>query len=327
MFLGGAADNRDLSLETGRWVSQHLPRRRYDVVPIHITTDGSWQVPLGSLPATGDASRALAMLMAAVPALPAAQALPRLLSREPDVLFTVLRGPGGDDGSIQHLAQTAGMAAVGPTATTCMTCAHKQACAKALEPVAFSPFMFSVRPGQEYDFGRPVFIKPLSAEGSIGVQRVEFPQELPGAIAAAANFGEVVAQEARVGQELSVTVYADEAGAIRVLPPTAVVPHKAKYFDALAKRRAGRVELRELPMENPLGRKAMDLARDIYELLGGRGVITIDMVASGDALEVLEVNTVPVASLQAPLPRQLTAAGIHPTTFVDSVVSRALAGA
>ncbi|MEK7556494.1 MAG: hypothetical protein AAB538_00785, partial [Patescibacteria group bacterium] len=89
VFFGGEANTRDLSLETGRAVSTYMPRSQYDVIPVHVNEQGEWQVPLGSLPASGSAERAMEMLQAAVPALSPAQALPRLLSREPDAFFTL----------------------------------------------------------------------------------------------------------------------------------------------------------------------------------------------------------------------------------------------
>lgn len=333
MFFGGRQDNYDLSLETGRWVSEYAPRGQYDVIPIHVTPDLRWQVPLGNLPRQGGVSRVLEMLMATVPALPIAQALPRLLTREPEVFFTVLRGRGGDDGSIQQLAETVGAAAVGPSAAICLTTSDKKAGAQAIEQLALAPFTTTVaqsRPAMEAavevaaDFHSAVFIKPAVAEGSSGVRRVEMATELPGAIAAAQEHGDVLVQEARPGKEITVTVYQDQLGNIHVLPPTIIHNLKAPFFDSLAKRRPGRVKLVTGDEQDAVIRRAAHLAREVYELLGGQGVLTIDMIAHGNNIDVLEVNTVPVASAQTPLTHQLRAAGVHPTTFVDSLVRGAL---
>lgn len=333
VFFGGDPSTRDLSLETGHWASEHIPRSQYDVIPVHVNEQQQWQVPLGSLPQTGSMSRALEMLQAAVPALSPAQALPRLLSRSPDVFFTLLRGKGGDDGRIQTLAETVGVVAVGSGPLTCVTTADKQACARAVEAIALTPFAVPISQAAQAleaaadireDFTFPLFVKPKAAEGSTGISRVERPEDLPAAIETAQEAGDILIQEEQRGTELSVTVFEDAAGRIRVLPPTIVQPMAATYFDSLAKRRAGRVKLLTAEADEPMTARAMEIAHDVYTALTCRGVVTIDMVAHDGDIDVLEVNTVPTATAHTPLLHQLKAAGIHPSQFVDSVVRGAL---
>lgn len=335
VFYGGAFDNRDLSLATGQWMCEYVPRSVYEVIPIHVTPDGRWQVPLGSLPANGHVGRVMNMLSEAVPALPRSQAVARLLAREPDVMMTLLRGAGGDDGTIQSLAGAVGVAAVGPTPAVCVTTADKQACARAIESIALSPVALPVprtMTAQEATYTireqlpPPLFVKPRATEGSVGVSRVESLGDLSDAIQAAQREGDVLVQEAPTGTELSVTVYEDEMGAIRVLPPTVIQPVKAKFFDALAKRRPGRVRLEQRVPSDPLVRSAREIAAAVYEQLQAHGVVQIDMVAHDGGIDVLEVNTVPVATPHTPLLSQLHAGHVAPTQFVDGLVRRALAG-
>lgn len=335
VFYGGGQDNRDLSCATGQWVCDHLPRSRYEVIPVHVTADERWQVPFGSLPSSGSVSRVMEMLTGAVPMLPRARALPRLLDRQPDVLMTLVRGAGGDDGSIQSLANTVGVAAVGPTPAVCITTADKQACARAIETIALSPFAIPV-PQTEVaaeaaeavleQLPPPFFVKPRAMEGSVGVSRVENAHELSSALAAARTRGDVLVQEAPAGVELSVTVYDDEHGRLHVLPPTMVQPLRAKFFDSLAKRRAGRVKLVSGNPGDAVIQQAAEIARAVYHQLQARGALQIDMVAHNNGIDVLEVNTVPVASAHTPLTHQLNEAGVTPTQFVDGLVRRALAG-
>lgn len=333
VFYGGSQDNRDLSCATGQWVCEHLPRSQYDVIPVHVTPDERWQVPLGSLPSSGQVGRVMEMLAGAVPMLPRARALPRLLDREPDVLMTLVRGAGGDDGSIQSLANTVGVAAVGPTPAVCITTADKQACARAIETIALSPFAIpiphSVGAAEAAEdvleqLPLPFFVKPRAMEGSIGVSRVENAGELSSALEAARTRGDVLVQEAPSGVELAVTVYDDEHGRLHVLPPTVVQPLRAKFFDSLAKRRAGRVKLVAGNRGDTVVQQAMEIARAVYEQLQARGVLQIDMLSHANGIDVLEVNTVPVASAHTPLTAQLAAANITPTQFVDGLVRRAL---
>lgn len=332
VFYGGGQDNRDLSYATGTWVCEHLPRSRYDVIPVHVTADARWQVPLGSLPRQGGVNRVMEMLAGAVPILPRARALPRLLDREPDVLMTLVRGAGGDDGAIQGLANTVGVAAVGPTPAVCVTTADKQACARAIETIALSPFAIPVAqttPTAEAmeavleQLPPPFFVKPRATEGSVGVSRIENEGQLAAALATARVQGDALVQETPDGRELSITVYDDEEGRIHVLPPTLIHPLRAKFFDSLAKRRAGRVKLMSGGNDATV-QAAAEIARAVYEQLQARGALQIDMLAHNDGIDVLEVNTVPVASAHTPLIHQLNEAGVTPTQFVDGLVRRAL---
>lgn len=334
VFYGGGQDNRDLSYATGQWVCEHLPRSQYEVIPVHVTADERWQVPLGSLPASGSVGRVMEMLAGAVPIMARARALPRLLDRGPDVLMTLVRGAGGDDGSIQGLANTVGVAAVGPTPAVCVTTADKQACARAIETIALSPFAIpvahtlSAAEASEVVLEQlppPFFVKPRATEGSVGVSRVESAPELASALVAARTRGDVLVQEAPSGVELSVTVYEDEHGRLHVLPPTVVHPLRAKFFDALAKRRAGRVKLVSGNPSDAIVQQAAEIARAVYQQLQARGALQIDMIAHAGGIDVLEVNTVPVASAHTPLLAQLSEAKVSPTQFVDGLVRRALA--
>lgn len=333
VFYGGAQENRDLSYASGQWVCEHLPRSQYDVIPVHVTADGRWQVPLGSLPGQGGVARVMDMLTGAVPMLPRARALPRLLDREPDVLMTLLRGEGGDDGSMQTLANTVGIAAVGPAPAVCVTTADKQACARAVEMIALSPFAIPVAQAMptpeaveiiREQLPPPLFVKPRATEGSTGVSRVESVDDLAQALRSAQRWGDALVQEAPAGQEISVTVYEDETGRVHVLPPTAVQLTRAKFFDSLAKRREGRVKLTSGEARDGVMQQAVEAARAIYQQLSARGVLQIDMLAHADGVDVLEVNTVLVASAHTPLLTQLAAANVTPAHFVDGLVRRAL---
>lgn len=329
VFFGGSADNQDLSVETGRWMFEHMPRTTYEVVPVHVTDEGAWQVPLGSLPGSGDALRAVDMLQAAVPALPPAQALPRLLERGVDIVFPVLRGAGGDDGGLAAVAEMMGLSTVGSPPATCVITADKHACAQAIEAMALSPLSLTIRQhdipeeaaaSAQRFFSGPVFVKPNATEGSLGVHLAEHEDELIAAIRQAQRHGNSLVQQARAGEEVTVTVYTDEEGHRRVLPATVVTPLKAKFFDALAKRRGGRVALSTGDLH-----QARQLALDIYEHLRCQGVVSVDMiVAEGGGIDVLEVNTIPAAGPHLPLPHQLRAAGQTASQFLDSVIRGSL---
>lgn len=334
VFFGGTSGNHDLSEATGHWVCQYVPREKYQVSPVHITEDGQWQVPLGTLPQTGDAARAIAMLLAAVPAVSPTAGLQRLMHTPADALFTVVRGAGGDDGSLHGLGQTLAVPVVGSPGHTCATTSDKHASALATQEITATPHLRRWRrhvPVEEImdevrqEFTPPLFIKPANQEGSFGVSQVRSLDSLRQAVNHAREQGDVIAQEHTPGQEISLTLIQDVQGKLHALPPTIIFPQKAPFYDALAKRRAGRVKLHtSSDANNPILAEAEMIARDVWDQLSCQGIAQLDFIAGDDGLHLLEVNTVPTATATTPLIHQLRAASLHPAAILDNLVSQAI---
>jgi len=334
VFYGGLPGNHDLSQATGRWVCYYLPRSRYDVTPVEVTTDGKWKVPLGSLPRSGPVKRTMDMLSRAVRSLVPSRALERLLARPVDVLMTVVRGRGGDDGSVHSLGQSLAIPVVGSPHSTCQQTWNKHVFAQVVGEVANTPYTRRFRHGIPIEevvavardqFMPPLFVKPATQEGSVGVEYVDNVDQLAAAVRRSGQEGDVLLQERRPGTEVAVTLVEDDQGKIHALPPTIIVPQKAAFYDQLAKRRPGRVALHTpATFDNPVMAEAQVIAREVYDELGCRGMVTVDMIAGDGLVDVLEVNTVPVIAEQMPLKHQLKAAGLHPATALDHLIGRSL---
>ncbi len=334
VFFGGASASHDLSRETGRWVCQYIPRSQYQVTPVKVTTQGLWQVPLGNLPESGNIDLALDRLFAAIPALHPTKALERLVSRPLGALMTVLRGAGGDDGVLHSFGQALNIPVVGSPLSTCQQTSHKYLTAQAIEDVATAPHarlfratvpLADIAADVEAEFIPPLFIKPVTQEGSLGIEEVQDVADLESAIVRALQYGDIIVQEKAEGTELSLTFMQDEQEHIHALPPTVVIPHKASYYDHLAKRVPGRVTLHH-PTENdnPVIMEAQTIARDVFEHLGCRGVVSIDMISTDNIIDILDVNTIPVLSSATPLLHQLRQANIHPTSMLEAIIGHTL---
>jgi D-alanine-D-alanine ligase len=336
VFFGGHSSNHDLSEETGSWVCHYIPRNKYQVTPVHVTSDGKWQVPLGSLPTTGPIKRMLDMLWQTIPAQVPTQALQRLLQRPVDSMLTVVRGAGGDDGSLHSLGEALSIPVVGSGAATSQHTAHKHTSALLTEEIASAPhtrYFRSVTPLEEIveetrsEFVPPLFVKPATQEGSVGVEEVKSTDELTAAIKNAREYGggDILLQERAPGTELAITLVEDAQGRILVLPPTIIIPKKTTFYDQLAKRRPGRVHLHTpLDRDNAVIGEAETIARDVYDRLGCRGIATIDLVSGEAGLDLLEVNTIPTLSEATPLMHQLRAAGLHPEVLLDQLIAQTL---
>lgn len=336
VFYGGTSGSRDLSCETGLWVCQYIPRSKYDVTPVEVTADGKWKVPLGSLPRSGFVKRTLDMLSQATRPLSPAKALERLFMRPIAAMMTVVRGKGGDDGTLHSLGQALSIPVVGSPPHTCQRTHDKHACAQVAEDIVGMPRGMRWLKGTpieqivaeaRQEFMPPLFVKPAAEEGSVGVSQVSNNDDLATAISAAQANGDILIQESIPGQEISVTLVEDSRGKVYVLPPTLIVPQKATFYDHMAKRRAGRVKLHTPEhRENPVLWEAESIARDVYDELGCRGIATIDLVARDGDIQLLEVNTVPTLSEWTPLAHQLRAARTHPSRLIDNIVQRTIEG-
>lgn len=333
VFYGGSDANRDLSSETGSWVCQYIPRGQFDVTPVEVTADGKWRVPLGNLPRTGPVGRTMKMLSKAVRPLAPAKALERLLYRPVHGLMTMLRGKGGDDGSLHSLASMLEVPLVGSPQRACQLASDKFLFSQAVEPVATVPYTepLWVQPSNEEvvaelqeRFMPPFFVKSACDEGSAGICYVDSLERL-GQLLNNTPRRDLFIQERVPGTELSLTLVEDDKGKLLTLPPTVVIPGKADFYDHLAKRRPGRVKLHTREMkDNPVVVEAEQVARDVYQQLGCRGMATVDMIAEGDMVHVLEVNTVPTLSRSTPLAWQLKSSGLHPTRMLDGLIRRSL---
>lgn len=311
-----------------------MPRSRYDVVPVEVTSDGKWKVPLGSLPRSGQVGTTLKRLAEAIPALHPAKALQRLLTKPVDSLLTVVRGHGGDDGSLHSLGSLFGAGVVGSPHATCHHTSDKQLFTQAVGNVARTPFtrkfprsrpIDSIVQEIQEDFLPPLFLKPASQEGSFGIERVESPDELTAAVQRIIAIDDVIAQEAIAGTEFSVSLVQDDRGHVHTLPATVVVPQRSAFFDQLGKRQAGRVALHTAHhQENSIVREIQEIARDVYDELRCAGTVTIDLVSTDDDVVVLEANTIPTISAFTPLHAQLQAAGLHPSTLLSNMVAGSL---
>ncbi len=334
VFFGGEATSRDLSAETGYWLCQYMPRDTYDITPVHVSADGRWQVPLGSLPRHGSIEKMMEYLYRGLRALSPMAALERLAERPVSAFYSVLRGKGGDDGGLHSMGHLLNVNVVGSPALTCQQTHNKRLAHTLLREVATVPsanFYSAVLPVEEIvqdvtsSLELPVFIKPVMQEGSAGCEYATTIEELRAAIIRAQQFGEIMVQERARGAEISVSLIDTGAPEPLMLPPTLVVPRHASYYDYAAKRRSGRVTLQtEESDSNSLLMEAEAIARDIYTELGCQGYASFDFVADDASVDLLEVNTVPVASEATPFLHQLGAGKVSPTAWLTSQIRRSL---
>ena len=346
VLFGGRSSEHAISCVSAGSVLAALDRDRYDVLPIGITPDGRWVLAADdparlairdrSLPAVDPTGMALAL-----PGDPTAKGLVVLDPVEVpadlgavDVVFPLMHGPYGEDGTVQGLLELAGVPYVGSgvfASAACMDKAHmKLLFAAAGLP---SPRHVVIRAGQPVpaavrDLGLPVFVKPARAGSSIGIARVDDWADLDAALAAAHHHDpKALVEEAVDGREIECGVLAGLDG-----EPEASVPAEVRvtggqpFYDFEAKYLDDATEF-DIPPDLDAGtiERVRGLAVDAFRALDCEGLARVDFFVCADGrVLVNEVNTMPGFTPASMFPRMWAAAGVSYPQLVDRLIRDAL---
>ena len=360
VVFGGRSEEHAISCVSAGSVMAALDPERYEVVPVGIARDGRWVLPEpgqrltitdGTLPEVtggtavslvGDPeSRGLAVLEPGV----AVGAL-----TEVDVVFPVLHGTYGEDGTVQGLLEMTGLPYVGSGVFASAASMDKEFTKKLLAAaglpqgehvvlrdehgaVCADPAVLD-EAGRER-LGLPVFVKPARAGSSIGISKVTDWAQFPAAVAAAAAVDPKVIVEAAVpGREIECGVLAARGtglpeaslpAEIRLRPGVDWYDFAAKYLDDAAEF--------DIPADlTPEQVAAVQAAaRRAYLALDCRGLARVDFFLGtgpdgADRLVINEVNTMPGFTPISMFARMWAATGVDFADLVDRLVSGALAG-
>ncbi len=171
VLMGGRSSEHDISLASAGSVIEAL-RDRYDTVSVEIDREGRWALPAVVPPAL-DAAEKDSRPIETLP-VPAESSVPATLA-DVDVVFPVLHGPFGEDGTVQGLLELAGLPYVGPGVLASSLCMDKDVFKAVLRdrgvPVTRS---VTLRDGDpiEHPFSYPVFVKPARLGSSVGISKV-----------------------------------------------------------------------------------------------------------------------------------------------------------
>jgi D-alanine-D-alanine ligase len=352
VLFGGRSGEHEISLRSALTVISAIDRRRYEIVPIGISRDGRWYLEADALRMLAAAAPRLAELKAGgipvnlVP-YPDSRALvaARDRARVPgggalDVIFPVLHGTFGEDGTVQGLLDLAGIPYVGAGVLGSAIGMDKDVQKRLLREAGLPVVRYAAI--RDVDFrddpaavrrvgarlGWPVFVKPNALGSSIGVSRVGGPRALMPALAEALRYDRKVLIEAACeGRELECAVLGNERPAASVVGEIVVrgghrfYSYESKYVDE-----AGAAI--EIPARLP-GRVAgriRRLAVAAFAALGLHGMARVDFLARPDLKEIYvsEVNTIPGFTAISMYPKLWEASGVPLPKLIDRLIELAL---
>jgi D-alanine-D-alanine ligase len=318
VLLGGRSSEHDISLASARSVLEALDPERYDTVSVAIGRDGRWELGTGE---NGTTAETLPVPTSKVPAT----------LGEVDVVFPVLHGPFGEDGTVQGLLELAGVPYVG---------AGVLGSALAMDKDVFKAVMrdrgvpvtrnITLRQGDPpaNPFGFPVFVKPARLGSSVGISKVRDEQELAAAVELAFRHDEKVLVEEFVdGIEVECGVLGNEHPEASL--PGQIDSHSFSgedWYDYSAKYDEGGMDLvipPRLPEETI--ERVRDLAVQAFVAGECEGMARVDFFVRPDG-EVLvnELNTIPGFTATSVYAKLFEASGVLYPELVDRLVQLAL---
>ena len=344
VIFGGKSGEHDVSLASSRSVMAVLKEKGYEVVPVGLTRSGRWLMEgnphaLLSNPtpgASGDEPGAAPVAQNGgrelVPGATGATFPPV------DVVFPVLHGPFGEDGTVQGLLELAGVPYVGCGVLASSLAMDKIACKELLlaHGVPVVPFRATTRgafernPGRALaeieELGYPVFVKPANLGSSIGVSKARDRQELRDALAEAAKFDRrlLIEQAVPAPREIECAVLGNDeplaSVAGEVVPSNDFYDYAAKYID-------GKSDLR-IPADIPpaVADRVRELSVDAFKAIDGGGLARVDFLLSAETGELFlnEINTLPGFTAISMYPKLWEATGVPYAELVERLIHLAL---
>jgi len=356
VVFGGRSSEHAISCVTAGSVLQAIDTTKYDVVPIGIATDGRWVLESGdpeSLRIIGpdklpeaDGERAAAMLAREADTTDLVvhePAQPPTTLGEVDVVFPLLHGPWGEDGTIQGMLEMAGVRYVGAGVLASAVSMDKSYM-KIVLKAAGLPVMKSVTvTAREWyrdpdgvahrvaELGYPLFVKPARGGSSIGISKVHHAGELAEAIEEAHRHDpkalvEVAAEGAR---EIECGVLQALDGSPETsLPAEIRITGDHEFYDFAAKYLPEEHTELDVPADLPddVAAELRDLAARAFEAVGCEGLARVDFFVHPDGSVVCnEINTMPGFTPLSMFPRMWAATGLDYPALVDRLIQLALA--
>lgn len=340
VIFGGFSPEYEVSLNSAYSVIKAIDTEKYDVLMLGITNKGKWYRYTGSveeLPNDNWHKNEQFLCKALISSDRGGGIIifedGNTSTVNVDVVFPVLHGRYGEDGTIQGLCELSGIPVVGSGSAASALCMDKDRAHKVISlagitvPKAVS---FEAVPLAEElmtavkELTLPVFVKPIKAGSSIGVSKLDKYNDIPAAVKEAFIYDDAVIIEENIsGKEVGCSVIGNtdlQTGRVNEIEVSqGFFDFKEKYTLKTSKiHTPGRIDAES-------ERRVQETGKKIFKALGCRGYARIDMFLKEDGDIVFsEANTIPGFTAHSQLPRMMKAAGIDYPELVDLLLSLSL---
>jgi D-alanine-D-alanine ligase len=303
VLCGGRTGEHEVSLNSAESVIRVMDPAKYDVQRILISNDGRWH--------------------------------PRAIAPEPggnpdiDVVFPVLHGTFGEDGTVQGLLELADLPYVGAgvlaSAVSMDKEVQKRLCAASGLPVVEYFVIRRHHPGTHQHFPLPIFVKPANLGSSVGISKVKSHHELEAAIELASQFDrKVIVERGITGREFECSVLGNESP--RASVPCEILPSRDfyDYEDKYLLNKAQTIVPADLTPEQT--QEIQRLAIACYQAVECEGMARVDFLletATGKFF-INEINTIPGFTSISMYPKMWEASGLGFSPLIDRLIELAL---
>ena len=331
VIFGGRSGEHEVSLRSAESVIRALDPGKYEVVPIAITPQGRWL-------STGNSVAMLPAGEAVQQALVGTESM--AISPEPDgespvdVLFPIVHGTYGEDGTIQGLLELAGVPYVGAGVLGSAVGMDKDVMKRLLREAGLpvgdfwavlsrdtERFLKEVAKSLPY----PVFVKPANLGSSVGISKAHDIGELPAALSLAAEFDrKIVIEKGIDAREIEISVLGNDD--LKASIPGEIIP-KREFYDYAAKYVTDDSELLiPAPLDANQIQQAQDLAIRAFRALECAGMARVDLFLERPTGKFLvnEINTLPGFTSISMYPKLWEASGLPYPALIDRLIELAI---
>ncbi|MGH3765808.1 MAG: D-alanine--D-alanine ligase family protein [Pseudonocardiaceae bacterium] len=351
VVFGGRSSEHAISCVSAGSVLTHLDQTRFEVIPVGISPDGAWV--LGTVRSAELAIRDRALpvvdgtgVALTLPGDPTRRELVRIAGERAgevlsgvDVVFPVLHGAFGEDGTIQGLLELADLPYVGSGVLASAAGMDKEFARKLLsagglpvtDAVVLRGHDATLTAAQRDRLGLPVFVKPARAGSSVGITKVARWAELPSAIAKARSVDpKVLVEAAVIGREVECGVLEYPDGRVAASLPAEIrvlAGSAAGWYDFDAKYLDNACEF-DIPakLDDDLTAELQTMAVTAFRSMDCQGLARVDFFVGPDgSLTVNEINTMPGFTPISMYPRMWAVTGLDYPTLLSTLIDTAIA--
>jgi D-alanine-D-alanine ligase len=305
VLSGGRSAEHEVSLNSGVSVRGGVEEAGHEVIDVRLRRDGGWELDGEDL-----SLRAGEGLLGA------------------DVVWPVLHGAYGEDGTVQGMLDILDVPYVGAGVLASSLCMDKVVFKDVMAAAGVPQVRFRAVRGDDdvdlSDLGFPLFVKPARAGSSVGIVKVSSDGELPAALEEAFAHDDLVIAEAMShGLEVECAVLGNERPEASV--PGEIVLMGADWYDYEAKYTPGGMEL-QVParISEAAASRVRQLAVDTFVRVGCRGLARVDFFVEGEDVLVNELNTMPGFTQTSVYPKLWEATGVPFPELCDRLLRLAL---
>ena len=343
ILFGGKSAEHEISVISARNIAAAMDPNKYDIVSIGIDKQGRWLFDEGARLLRGGEQAQVKLRrgsdsMAVLPG--STQAAVMRVSRRPslaaiDVVFPVLHGPFGEDGTVQGLLKLANVPFVGASVLGSAIGMDKDVMKRLLRDakVPVAQFLaFEQASARSIDFaavkralGLPLFVKPANLGSSVGISKVRHKKQFAAAVKEAFLYDtKIVIEENISGREIECSVLGNQTPLASV-PGEIITRHDFYSYDAKYLDEKGARLVIPAALPTAVARKIQELAIRTFQVLCCQGMARVDFFLRGHReIIVNEINTIPGFTKISMYPKLWEASGISYPDLIDRLIELAL---